>query len=214
MKTRRSARPATGLSRRGIVLFVAGALAMGLGVTAVHAALAGGAASMPTPTFTLIPARPVVSAVDARPAPKPIAARPSPTPVQTPTWHPWALNDGVYPTYIRGVDVDGATITIDIIQTFAGEAAHQAAIQDGARWEDIMYAPVYIRNENPALLTLPVARDVRIKLIHVCMAPNRRIGLMELRDATRPFTKVFYYEVLVVEGKVELVQQFVAVAAC
>jgi hypothetical protein len=37
---------------------------------------------------------------------------------------------------------------------------------------------------------------------------------MELRDATRPFTKIFYYEVLVVEGKVELVQQFVAVAAC
>jgi hypothetical protein len=214
MKTRRSARVATGLGRRGIVLFVAGALAMGLGVTAVHAGLAGGASSMATPTFTLIPARPVVSSIDARPALKLIPARPSPTPSPTPTWHPWALNDGVYPTYIRGVDVDRATITIDIVQTFVGEAAHQAAVQDGLRWGEMQYDPVYIRNENPALLTLPVARDVRIKLIHICMAPNRRVGLMELRDATRPFTKIFYYEVLVVEGKVELVQQFVAVAAC
>ena len=213
MKTHRSDRSVTWLGRRGIVLFVAGALAMGLGVTGVHAALGSGSSSVrsrPDLPIRLITARRVAHAAETRPTPLLIPALPSPAP----TWNPNALPDGVYPTYVRAVDVGAATITVDVVQTFVGEAAHQAATEDGVPWRDVAYDPVYIRNQNPSLQTLPVARDVRIKLIHVCMAPDRRIGLMELREAIKPFTKVFYYEVLVVEGRVELVQQFVALAAC
>ena len=74
-----------------------------------------------------------------------------------PTTDPTALADGVYPTFVRAVDVPGATITVDVLQTFVGSDAHQAAIQDGVSWNDVRYDPVYIRNENPLLRTLPVA---------------------------------------------------------
>ena len=76
------------------------------------------------------------------------------------------------------------------------------------------YDPVYIRNENPLLRTLPVARDVHIKFMGVCMEPNRRVGLTALRTATTPFTDTFYYDVSVVAGKVEGITQKIAISAC
>ena len=87
---------------------------------------------------------------------------------------PNALADGVYPTYVRAVDIEGATVTVDVLQTFFGEDAHQAAVEDGKDWRDVRYDPVYIRNENPLLRTLPVAPDAHIKLIGLCEAPTAR----------------------------------------
>jgi len=205
MKTTRISRSAALRGRRGIVLLVAGALVVGISLTGIHASLAGGSsrveptvASTPTPLGALAiathPIRPV-------------------NPAQ-PFADPAALADGVYPTYVRDVDVRGATVTVDVLQTFFGAAAHQAAIEDGKRWSDVQYDPVYIRNENPLLRTLPVSRDARIKLIGVCMAPSRYIGLTQLRSATTPFTDTFYYDVAVVGGSVVGIQQKIAVAGC
>jgi hypothetical protein len=103
---------------------------------------------------------------------------------------------------------------VDVLQTFFGDAAHRAAIQDGVPWRDVQYEAVYIRNDNPLLRTLPVARDARVKLMAICESPSRRIGLMELRRATTPFTDTFYYEVTVIGGNVEHIQQLTAVAGC
>ena len=200
---------------RRVLGFVAGALALGMGVIGVHAALASGSSSLRTRqdhTATSTPARPVAPAEVTDPAGPVTPAHPSPT--AEPTTDPTALADGVYPTFVRAVDVRGATITVDVLQVFVGTAAHRAAIEDGVRWIDIRYDPVYIRNENPLLRTLPVARDVRIKLIAICMAPNRWVGLRELRQATTPFTDSFYYEVTVVGGSVERIRQLVTVAGC
>ncbi|MDP9328552.1 MAG: hypothetical protein M3P10_10110, partial [Actinomycetota bacterium] len=127
---------------------------------------------------------------------------------------PTALADGVYPAYVHAVDVRGATVTVDVLQIFVGGAAHQAAIEDGVPWRDVRYDPVYIRNENPLLRTLPVGRDVRIKLMGECVAPNRSVGLTDLREATTPFTDTFYYEVSVVGGSVEGIKQLIAISAC
>jgi hypothetical protein len=211
MKNPRIDRSATQRARRGIVLFIAAALALGLGVTGVHAALAGGWSLGRTrrdPRVTVPPALPAVGAALTHPGPSVHPLRPSPT------LDPSALADGVYPAYVRAVDVRGATITIDVLQTFFGDAAHQAAVQDGVPWRDVQADPVYIRNENPLLRTLPVAGDVHINLIGVCMDPGRTIALRELRTATTPFTATFYYEVTVVGGSVERVRQLIAVAAC
>ena len=71
-------------------------------------------------------------------------------------------------------------------RSFFGEDAHQAAIEDGVDWKDVQYNPVYIRNENPLLRTLPVARDVHIKLIGMCEAPSRSIGLTQLQQRDDP----------------------------
>jgi hypothetical protein len=203
------------LRGRGIVLFVAGALAFGLGVSGISTSIAGGSSQLrtrPDPTVTFTPAEPVASAAVTHPVRPATPARPSPT--ASPTLDPTALADGIYPTYVRAVDVRGATVTVDVLQTFFGDAAHRAAIQDGVPWSDVQFEPVYIRNDNPLLRTLPVARDVRIKLIGVCMDPGRRIALRELRKATTPFTGTFYYEVTVVGGSVERIQQLIAVAGC
>ena len=110
--------------------------------------------------------------------------------------------------------MQGATITVDVLQIFTGAAAHRAANEDGVPWNDVRFDPVYIRNENPLLRTLPVAADVHIDLIGVCETPNRTVGLTQLRKETTPFTKTFYYEVSVVSGTVVGITEKIAISAC
>jgi hypothetical protein len=206
MRNRQIHRSTTLGGHRGIILLVAGALVAGLGATSFPAALARGSASQSTT------ATPVASAGSTRPVRPTTTVQSSPT--AEPTADPNALADGVYPTYVRAVDVEGAAITVDVLQTFFGSGARQAAIEDGVSWRDVRYEPVYIRNENPLLRTLPVAPDVKIELIGVCMDPDRRVGLTNLRRAITPFTDTFYYDVSIVGGAVEGIRQLVAVAGC
>ena len=207
MKTTQIGRSATLRGRRGIVLLVAGALALGISVTGVHASLAGGSSSLRARVDPTAPSTPMGALAVLTHHLAPVTPAP-------PAPDPATLADGVYPTYVRAVDVEGATVTVDVLQTFFGDAAHQAAIEDGVRWSDVQYDPVYIRNENPLLRTLPVAQDVHIKLIGVCEAPSRWIGLTQLRSATTPFTDTFYYDVTVLQGSVVGIQQKIAVAGC
>jgi hypothetical protein len=140
------------------------------------------------------------------------SAQPSPT--AEPASDPTALADGVYPTYVRAVDVRAATITVDVIQFFEGSAARQAAIEDGIARRDARYLYLYVRNENDLLRTLPVGRDARIEFIGSCEATNRRVGLSQLRAETTPFTTTYLYEVSVIGGTVDGIVQKIAVQAC
>jgi len=198
---------------RKLVAVIAAALALGLGVTAVYA-LAGGSSSSgagPSSTGTAGPPSPSATAAVTSPSPS-VTPKPSSTPPPTPD--PTALADGTYPTFVRAVDLDGATVEVDVLQVFVGAEAHQAAIEDGVSWNDVRYNPVYIRNENPLLRTLPVAEDAHIKLLGTCEASNRSIGLKELRNEITPFTDTFYFDVTVVGGSVVGITQKIAVAAC
>ena len=47
------------------------------------------------------------------------------------TGEPAALADGRHPVYLKTVDPGRQTITFDLIQFFAGEAATKAAAEDG-----------------------------------------------------------------------------------
>jgi hypothetical protein len=198
---------------RNLVVFIAAALALGVGVTGVYA-LAGGSSSSgagPGPAVISAPTSQGPTATATAPAsPK----TPRPTTSTHPTPDPTALAEGTYPAYVRAVDVQRAVITVDVVQVFVGGAAHQAAIEDGVPWNDVRFDPVYIRNENPLLRTLPVARQVNIKFIGECMEPSRRVGLTELRKETTPFTTAFYYDISVVGGSIQSIQQLIAVAAC
>ena len=197
---------------RKLVVLIAAALALGLGVTGVYA-LAGGRSSSgagPDPAVTSVPTSPSATATVTSSPP----ATPSASTTVPPTPDPTALADGIYPTFVRAVDLDGATVEVDVLQVFVGAEAHQAAIEDGVSWNDVRFNPVYIRNENPLLRTLPVARHAHIKLLGMCEAPSRSIGLKELRNETTPFTDTFYYDVTVVGGSVVGITQKIAVAAC
>src|SRR5437870_4233675 len=103
---------------RGIVLLAAGTLALVIATSSIVAALAG----RPSPaTAQRSPGGQVGRSV----------TRPSTSVSTTSTVARPVLADGTYPTYIRGVDVGGAAITVDVIQVFKDEAAANAAIADG-----------------------------------------------------------------------------------
>ncbi|HEV2950512.1 MAG TPA: hypothetical protein VGZ51_00260 [Actinomycetota bacterium] len=214
MKNPQSARSATLRGRRTIVLLAAVTLASGLTVVSVRA-LASDSSSLrsrPDPNVTVTPDRPAVPEAVTSPAPPMTTTQPSPT--ADPAADPAALADGVYPTFVRAVDVRDATLTVDVLQVFAEDDAHQAAVEDGVPWKDVRYDPVYIRNENPMLRTLEVARDAHIAFLGGCEASNRWGGLTRLREETTPFTETLYYEIAVVGGSITGILQKIAVSAC
>lgn len=198
--------------RRGIVLFVAGALAIGIGVASVRA-LASDSPTTQKHVEAEGPATPtpVVPSAVTDPSPSVAPTQPSPSAELAPD--PNALADGVYPTFVRAVDVQGATVTVDVLQVFVGAEQHQAAIEDGVDWRNVMYDPVYIRNENPLLRTLPVAGDARITFVGGCESPSRQAGLNQLRREGVD-NETYYYEVSVIDGSVVAIEQKIAISAC
>ena len=212
MKTPRFVRSAALRGRRGIVLLVTGTLAMGIGVAGVRALASDSPAAQkhveaesPATQTPVVP--PAVT--------DPSVATTQPSPSAQPAPDPNALADGVYPTFVRAVDVQGATVTVDVLQVFVGEAEqHQAAIEDGVDWEYVMHDPVYVRNENPLLRTLPVTRDAHIQFMGTCESPSRQVGLTELRKQTANFDGLYYYEMSIIDGSVVAIDQRIAVSAC
>jgi hypothetical protein len=213
MKTPRIARSASLRGRRGIVLFVSGALAMGIGVAGVTALASGS----PAPKKQVEAESPVTQTPVVPPAvtdPSPSVAPTQPSPSAEPATDPNALADGVYPTFVRAVDVQGGTVTVDVLQVFIGAEQHQAAIEDGVPWADVRYDPVYLRNQNPLLRTLPVTDDAEIRFMGMCEASSRDVGLAQLRTETTPFNESFYYEMSVIDGSVVAIEQRIAISAC
>src|SRR6266704_1760930 len=81
------------------------------------------------------PAAPVVTATPAGPGAAPVPV----------------LADGTYPAFLRKVDPDHRTMVVDVVQVFEGDAAVQAAIEDGRGRTDAQYLAFYIRNQNSLL---------------------------------------------------------------
>jgi len=212
MKTPRFARSAALRGRRGIVLIVTGALAMGIGVAGVRA-LASDPAAAQKHVEAQGPATQTPVVPTAVTDPSPSVAPTQPSPAVEPAPGPIALADGVYSTFVRAVDVQGATVTVDVLQVFAGSSARQAASEDGVAWADVRYDPVYIRNENPLLRTLPVAGDARITFLGGCESPNRQAGLNQLRREGVG-SETYYFEMSVIDGSVVAIDQRIAISAC
>jgi hypothetical protein len=212
MKTPRFVQSATLRGRRGIILFVTGALAMGIGVAGVRAL----ANDSPAPKKHVEAEGPATQTPVVSPPvtdPSPSAAPTQPSPSAEPAPDPTALADGVYPTFVRAVDVQGATVTVDVLQVFVGAEQHRAAIEDGVDWRNVMYDPVYIRNENPLLRTLPVAGDARITFLGGCESPSRQAGLNQLRREGVG-SETYYFEMAIIDGSVVAIDQRIAISAC
>jgi hypothetical protein len=185
---------------------------MGIGVAGVRA-LASDSPATQKNVETEGPATqtPVVPPAVTYPSPSVTPTQPSPSAEPAPD--PTALADGVYPTFVRAVDVQGATVTVDVLQVFVGAEQHQAAIEDGVDWQNVMYDPVYIRNENPLLRTLPVTGDARITFLGGCESPSRQAGLNQLRREGVG-SETYYFEMSVIDGTVVAIDQRIAVSAC
>jgi hypothetical protein len=116
------------------------------------------------PTAVAPPAAPVTPAA-APPPPAPVPDPPvlHPTPPTPP--RPPVLADGHYDAYIRTVDRGHDRLVVDLVQVFHDQAAIDAAIADGKPRDHAQVLDTYIRNQNPRLWTMPLARDLRIDLV-------------------------------------------------
>ena len=199
--------------RRGVILIALGVVATGLSIGGIGAVLARGSSAPQTQPDAVSPVTPSPVAPPAVKDPSPSVRPAQPTPSAEPA-DPTALADGIYPTFVRSVDVQGGTVSVDVLQVFVGAEQRQAAIEDGVPWADVRYDPVYIRNENPSLRTLPVTGDAQIRFMGTCEAPSRQVGLTQLRSETTPYHETFYYEMSVVDGSVVAIEQKIAISAC
>jgi hypothetical protein len=214
MKAPRIVRSAALRGRRGIILFVTGALAMAVAVAGINALAsdsqvarahpAAEAQASPTPVLDPAVSKPRESVGPTHPS-RSAELAPDPN----------ALADGVYETFVRAVDVRGAEITVDVIEVFVGESEqHQAAIEDGVDWEYLKYDPIYVRNNNPLLRKLSVAWDVRILFFGWCDYPERWAGLTELREEAASSGEGWYYEITIADGDVVGIEQKEAFSGC
>src|SRR6266542_1393946 len=112
----------------------------------------------------------------------------------------------------RGRQPDRRTMVIDVIQVFEGKAAAEAAIQDGLSPADPEWMFLYIRNQNPRLRTLPIARDASIKLLGTCEGPAPRAMLNVL--ARNAATNGYYYSLTITDGSVRRIVEHQRQPAC
>jgi hypothetical protein len=127
------------------------------------------------------------------------------------------LADGRYPSYIRTVDRDRHRLVVDLVQVFDGQAARDAAIADGIARDQAQYLGVYVRNQNPRLRTLPLARDLRLDLRGGdCEAPlNHQLTKLAADARSMSGSIHTYYFILTVRGgAVQEVHERLAINAC
>jgi hypothetical protein len=155
-------------------------------------------------------AAPIAPVVDVLPAP------PRP-PYDPPDPAPPVLADGRYDAYVRTVDSDRNRLVVDLVQVFSGQAAVTAAIADGKSRDAAQVLGVWVRNQNPRLRTLPLARDLRLDLRGGdCEAPLSH-QLAKLASDARLMSgsqHAYYFTLTVTGGVVHQVQEFLAINAC
>lgn len=184
-----------------------------------------GCAAHPTAVHpAAAPAAPKVGAPAGSPAADPAVEQPTkvtqpspdnPTTPRQPAGRP-VLADGRYDVYIRTVDAGRKRLVVDLVQVLHGEAAVKAAVEDGTPRDTAQYLNVYIRNENPRLRTLPLARDVRLDLVGDCEAPRSQ-QLSKLATDARAMSgsdHTYYFTLTVRDGAVHRVEEFLAINAC
>jgi hypothetical protein len=195
------------------VTLVAAAVVAGsyFAVSTAHRSAAAHAAPVIAPPLqsTPTPTRPV----DLPKPPGPTSGGPiDRVPVPRPV-----LADGRYDSYIRTVDSGRGRLVVDLVQVFEGQAAVDAAIADGMARDKAQYLGVWVRNQNPRLRTLPLARDLRLDLRGGdCEAPLNH-QLAKLTSDARLMsgsTHTYYFTLTVAGGAVHQIQERLAINAC
>ena len=169
---------------------------------------------------------PVTPVVDAptlpapSPAPKPIPLPvPAPKPIPTPTPAPKApvLADGHYDAYIQQVNTRGDYLVVDLVQVFQGQAAIDAAIADGLPRDQAQVLYVWVRNQNPRLRTLGIAKDLRLDLLPGDCIESRNHQFAKLIKDSRAMSNsrpAYYFTLTVAGGAVHRIQEDKTFNAC
>jgi hypothetical protein len=126
-----------------------------------------------------------------------------------------ALPDGIHTAYITKVDRANDRIVVDVVQVFQGDRAVKEAIADGKPRSEAQYLTTWVRDVNPRLRTLPLASGLVVKLWASCeeTATDRDAVLTQLAaNASQKGT--YYYDLTVSHGKVQRIQERLAINAC
>ena len=125
------------------------------------------------------------------------------------------LTDGRYDAYVRKVDPDRDLIVVDLVQVFTGDAAVQAALEDGMDRSAAEVRDTYVRNQNDRLRTLEMAGGVRLNLIGSCESTGQDALFTKLiKDATSGQGQLFYYTLHVQGAMVRQIDEHQAQPAC
>jgi hypothetical protein len=125
-----------------------------------------------------------------------------------------ALQDGIHPAYITRVDRANDRIVVDVVQVFQGDKAVEAAVADGKPRSQAQYLATYVRNENPRLRTLPLASGLVVKLWASCEENASGHNLLTTLSANASQKGTYYYDLTISHGKVQRIQEQLAINAC
>jgi hypothetical protein len=126
-----------------------------------------------------------------------------------------ALADGDHDAYVTKVDRANNRIVVDVVQVFHDDDAVKAAVADGKSRSDAQYLTTWVRNENPRLRTLPLASGLAVKLWGSCEeGGGNRDQLLTTLAANASQKGTYYYTLTVSAGKVQRIQERLAINAC
>ena len=125
-----------------------------------------------------------------------------------------ALPDGDHDAYITSLDRAGNRIVVDVVQVCHDEQAVEAAIADGRSRSQARYLTTWVRNENPRLRTLPLASGLDVRLWGSCEEGGGREQQLATLAAHARQQGTFYYTLTVAGGKVQRIQERLAINAC
>jgi hypothetical protein len=167
---------------------------------------------------------PVMPVVDAptppapSPAPKPIPVPvPAPKPIPVPAPKAPVLADGHYDAYIQQVNTRGDYLVVDLVQVSRGQAAIDAAIDDGLPRDQAQVLYVWVRNQNPRLRTLAMASDLQIDLLPGDCIESRNHQFAKLIKDSRAMSNsrpAYYFTLTVAGGAVHRIQEDKTFNAC
>lgn len=123
------------------------------------------------------------------------------------------LPDGDTTAYITKVASD--RIVVDVVQVFNDDKAVKAAIADGKPPAEAKYLTGWVRNENPRLRTLPLAGGLDVRLLGGCEeSGSDRAAVLSRLAAHAKRMGPYYFTLTVADGKVERIQEHLAINAC
>jgi hypothetical protein len=164
---------------------------------------------------------PSVTPVADAPAPPAPSPAPKPIPLQVPAPVPApkapVLADGHYDSYIRTVDTRNQRLVVDLVQVFQGQAAIDAAIADGLPRDQAQVLYVWVRNQNPRLRTLAIAKDMGLDLLPGDCIESRNHQFAKLIKDSRTMSNsrpAYYFTLTVAGGAVHHIQEDKTFNAC
>jgi hypothetical protein len=205
--------------RRALTLLTAGTLVVAAAGVGVGVALA----DRPTPTTPAATAAreeptattPATQAGPAQQPPATATRTPAAAPATTATPPAAALADGRHDVFIRKLDPRRGTVVVDVVQVFKDGDATRAAIEDGKDRDTAKFLPVYVRNQNPRLRTLPLASGFKVDLLGGCEDSTlNREQLLDKLSRNASVAGVYYYTLTVDGGAVQRIDENLAVNAC